>query len=217
MFPYSKAKSRPSLHGRLLINRRLSILPGRFQPSTFDVYGLNYCVRDGNRWNPIAVGTGYRGEHPLRSSVLPRTPLPWHFMCQPTRRFYLRLGCGPQNFTEETSRIFSRLRITSALRKRFTQTSVHFTLLTFGSLVLSQALDLLVSVSLRHCCPYTPDLSTLSSTRDLTSLCCERPHLKAGFTLRCFQRLSFPDVATQLYAWRHNWYTIGQSTPVLSY
>jgi len=26
-------------------NQQLSILPGRFQPSTFDVYGLNYCVR----------------------------------------------------------------------------------------------------------------------------------------------------------------------------
>ena len=45
----------------------------------------------------------------------------------------------------------------------------------------------------------------------------ERPHLKAGFTLRCFQRLSFPNVATQLYSWRDNWYTIGSSTPVLSY
>ena len=42
-------------------------------------------------------------------------------------------------------------------------------------------------------------------------------HLKASFTLRCFQRLSFPDVATQLYPWRDNWYTIGPSTPVLSY
>ena len=45
----------------------------------------------------------------------------------------------------------------------------------------------------------------------------EKLHLKAGVTLRCFQRLSVPDVATQLYAWRHNWYTIGPSTPVLSY
>ena len=44
-----------------------------------------------------------------------------------------------------------------------------------------------------------------------------KPHLKAGFTLRCFQRLSFPNVATQLYPWRDNWYTIGSSTPVLSY
>ena len=82
---------------------------------------------------------------------------------------------------------------------------------------LNQALDLLVSVRSMHCCTYTPDLSTLSSSRGLTSLCCERSHLRAGFTLRCFQRLSFPNVATQRYAWRHNWYTMDSSTPVLSY
>ena len=84
-------------------------------------------------------------------------------------------------------------------------------------LCLSQALDLLVSVRCMHCCTSTPDLSTLWSTRGLTRLLCEKPHLKAGFTLRCFQRLSFPNVATQLYCWRNNWYTIGSSTPVLSY
>ena len=84
-------------------------------------------------------------------------------------------------------------------------------------LALSQALDLLVSVRYTHYCASTPDLSTLSSSRGLTRLLCEKPHLKAGFTLRCFQRLSFPNVATQLYCWRNNWYTIGSSTPVLSY
>ena len=67
---------------------------------------------------------------------------------------------------------------------------------------LSQALDILVSVRSIHCCTYTPDLSTSSSLRCLTRLLYERSHLKAGFTLRCFQRLSFPNVATQLYPWR---------------
>ena len=82
---------------------------------------------------------------------------------------------------------------------------------------LNQALDGLVPVRSIHYCTYTPGLSTLSSTRRLTDLCHERSHLGVGFTLRCFQRLSGPDVATQRYAWRHNWYTIGPSTPVLSY
>ena len=81
----------------------------------------------------------------------------------------------------------------------------------------NQALDGLVPVRSIHCCTYTPGLSTLSSPRRLTDLCHERSHLGVGFTLRCFQRLSDPDVATQRYAWRHNWYTIGPSTPVLSY
>ena len=44
-----------------------------------------------------------------------------------------------------------------------------------------------------------------------------RSHLGGGFPLRCFQRLSLPDVATQRCPWRDSWYTSGQSTPVLSY
>ena len=44
-----------------------------------------------------------------------------------------------------------------------------------------------------------------------------RSHLGGGFTLRCLQRLSLPDLATQLCHWRDNWCTIGPSTPVLSY
>ena len=44
-----------------------------------------------------------------------------------------------------------------------------------------------------------------------------KPHLGAGFTLRCFQRLSEPNLATQRCPWRDNWYTIGLSFSILSY
>ena len=44
-----------------------------------------------------------------------------------------------------------------------------------------------------------------------------RPHLEVCFPLRCFQRLSDPDTATQRCHWRDNWYTGGPSNPVLSY
>ena len=44
-----------------------------------------------------------------------------------------------------------------------------------------------------------------------------KSNLVAGFALRCFQRLSLPDADTQRCAWRHNWYTGGQSITVLSY
>ena len=44
-----------------------------------------------------------------------------------------------------------------------------------------------------------------------------RPHLRGGFPLRCFQRLSFPNLATQRCRWRDNWCTRGSSIPVLSY
>ena len=42
-------------------------------------------------------------------------------------------------------------------------------------------------------------------------------HLGVGFTLRCLQRLSLPNLATQLCHWYDNWCTSGSSIPVLSY
>ena len=103
------------------------------------------------------------------------------------------------------------LRPSKLYRRNYLQTNL-------SSLAFSnQALDGLVPVRSIHYCTYTPGLSTLSSSRRLTGLRHERSHLGVGFTLRCFQRLSCPDVATQRYAWRHNWYTIDPSTPVLSY
>ena len=44
-----------------------------------------------------------------------------------------------------------------------------------------------------------------------------KPNLEASFPLRCFQRLSLPNVANQQCSWRNNWHTRGSSVPVLSY
>ena len=44
--------------GLIGIRQRL-ILPGRVQPSTFSTGELNFCVRDGNRWNLIVISTNY--------------------------------------------------------------------------------------------------------------------------------------------------------------
>ena len=38
--------------------RRRPTLPGRFQPSTISAKRLNFCVRYGNRWIPLAIITG---------------------------------------------------------------------------------------------------------------------------------------------------------------
>ena len=45
----------------------------------------------------------------------------------------------------------------------------------------------------------------------------EKAHLAAGFPLRCCQRLSLPNVATQRCRLPDNWHTSGSSSPVLSY
>ena len=78
------------------------------------------------------------------------------------------------------------------------------------------ALDRLVTVSYMHYCTSTSVLSTLSSSRGLTTSV-GISHLEGGFTLRCLQRLSLPDLATLPCSWRNNRYTSGRSSPVLSY
>src|SRR5438552_17020342 len=40
-----------------------------------------------------------------------------------------------------------------------------------------------------------------------------RSHLQAGFALRCLQRISLPDIATERCSWRNSSHTRGPSTP----
>jgi hypothetical protein len=44
-----------------------------------------------------------------------------------------------------------------------------------------------------------------------------RPCFEGGFPLRCLQRLSCPNIATQHCRWHDNWSTSGSFNPVLSY
>ena len=70
----SKKKTHPQVC--LWLNQRLPILPGRLQPSTFGVYELNYCVRDGNRWTLIAIAT-----ESVRVCTLKTTQKLYIFVC----------------------------------------------------------------------------------------------------------------------------------------
>ena len=63
----------------------------------------------------------------------------------------------------------------------------------------------------------TPCLSTSSSLTVLTDSRSGKTHLRARFPLRCFQRLSIPNLATGLCNWHYNPLTSGSFTPVLSY
>src|SRR5689334_2908900 len=80
-----------------------------------------------------------------------------------------------------------------------------------------QVLGLLVPVSYTCYHASTSGLSTRWSSRGPYSIKDGRSHLEASFPLRCFQRLSLPNVANQQCSWRNNWHTRGSSVPVLSY
>ena len=58
---------------------------------------------------------------------------------------------------------------------------------------------------------------TTQSIWNLTTLWYGISYLRVGFTLRCFQRLSLPNLATQLCHWYDNWCTSGLFSLVLSY
>ena len=58
-FPPTTKKTPLTLANQGLIGiRQRLILPGRVQPSTFSTGELNFCVRDGNRWNLSVIATG---------------------------------------------------------------------------------------------------------------------------------------------------------------
>ena len=86
----------------------------------------------------------------------------------------------------------------------------------FRSLLRSSPRPISIS-KLPHYCAFTADLSTLSSSRGLTSLRYGSLFLEVGFTLRCLQRLSHPYFASLLCRWHDNSCTSGTSIPVLSY
>ena len=53
-------------------SRHLPIFPGRRHPSIFGTNELNFCVRHGNRWILVVIGTGYAlhfAAHSLFSSL----------------------------------------------------------------------------------------------------------------------------------------------------
>ena len=100
----------------------------------------------------------------------------------------------PQNRTMQLLPCFRPCLLIRRSSPRAISTSQLHTLLRFHTLPINQVVFL---------GPY--------SMKD------ERSHLRGSFTLRCFQRLSRPYIATQLCPWQDNWCTRGTSIPVLSY
>ncbi len=64
---------------------------------------------------------------------------------------------------------------------------------------------------------HTRPINVVVSNGPLGGLRLGIPDLEVSFPLRCFQRLSIPDIATQRCHWHDNWNTSGPSTRVLSY
>ena len=187
---------------------------------------LNFCVRDGNRWIPQAIVTGNVGVfvrmNPARFALLihPSAPSKPHrikYSPRPDQERFVSLFNYSASSCWLSQTHWLRVSVSaigSVSHLRKPSGSLHASLFPYS---LDQALDLLVSSSSIRYRTSTDDLSTLSSSRGLTSLCCGNSFLQGGFTLRCLQRLSRPHFASQLCHWHDNCCTRGASIPVLSY
>ena len=123
--------------GLIGIRQRL-ILPGRVQPSTFSTGELNFCVRDGNRWNLSVIATGNCGYFVSLSRTLTTA-----------HRMIL-----------QTVPISSQFSVSDLLSLDFALLTLRSVILIFSFQALNEAFDRLVSSSYTPYSASTDDLST---------------------------------------------------------
>ena len=167
LFPPHDKKT-PSIlanQGLIGIRQRL-ILPGRVQPSTFSTGELNFCVRDGNRWNLSVIATG-NGSY-LIASTFSFLPFRKRRVEDPrtlTTAHRMILQTVPISSQFSVSDLLSLACVCCLLRFLFLRFLLCFAafplaILIFSFQALNEAFDRLVSSS---CTPYsasTDDLST---------------------------------------------------------
>ena len=139
LFPQNDKKTPLTLTNQGLIGiRQRLILPGRVQPSTFSTGELNFCVRDGNRWNLSVIATGNCGYFVSLSRTLTTA-----------HRMIL-----------QTVPISSQFSVSDLLSLDFALLTLRSAILIFSSQALNEAFDRLVSSSYTPYGASTDDLST---------------------------------------------------------
>ena len=137
--------------GLIGIRQRL-ILPGRVQPSTFSTGELNFCVRNGNRWNLSVIATGNCGY--LIAST---------FSFLPFRKRRVEDPCTlttAHRMILQTVPISSQFSVSDLLSLDFALLTLRSAILIFSSQALNEAFDRLVSSSYTPYGASTDDLST---------------------------------------------------------
>ena len=188
------------------LKRRRATLPHPLECSTIAAPGLSYRVRNG-------TGRLTRAMTTANLTATARKPKESKPACH-RWRFGNRLADARQtpivvSFSDHPNAYCRPGR--SSTGKTRNQPS------TRGSELLCRRRPLVPVGSTPHGAS-TSGLSNTCSTCGLQRFKTVRnPNLGAGFPLRCFQRLSLPNVANRPCRWRDNRHTRGSSTQVLSY
>ncbi len=184
-------------------SRRRPNLPGRCQPSTFGAKRLNFCVRDGYRWCPLAIVTGI-----LRVRAF---ALPLGSTCASPRLLRPRFGFRLRTFKTAQWKVDLQSPFSISLACASLSLPARFLAYRFRSSCRPISIG-----KLPDCSAFTADLSP-DRLSGVFVLAYWNLLLEVGFTLRCLQRLSTPHFASQLCRWHDNCCTRDASTPVLSY
>ena len=154
--------------------RRRPTLPHRHQCSTIGAEGLSFRVRNGAGRFPFAMTAVTLGRY-ISARVTTNQNKKTVFCCV----------CVPD-----------RISGTAQWTRRTNYSKF---------LIVYQVIGLLVPVSFTPYGASTSGLSTQwSRWEPLTPDGAWKPHLEACFPLRCFQRLSLPNVANQRCSWQNN-------------
>ena len=188
----------------------LPIFPVRLQTSIFGASELNFRVRDGNGWTLTAINTNYffLKEKVSKKNFKPRALVRLNQACQVSAVYSFATFLVSRNRFEDASTPSKPNKVTAGmLRKRLHVFSNHSR--SSPRLISTGQLHTLLHFHLRPIYVIVYDVPY--SMKD------ERSYLRESFTLRCFQRLSRPHLATLLCRWHDNRCTRGASIPVLSY
>ena len=191
------------------VKRRRATLPHPLECSTIAAPGLSYRVRNGTGRLTRAMTTA----KPRSRNDNQNTWRPFRPLCYEPWRFGNRLADAKQtlivvSFSDHPNAYCRPGRSSTGKTRNQPQKTVG---------MLCRRRPLVPVGSTPHGAS-TSGLSNTCSTCGLQDLEDPwNPNLGAGFPLRCFQRLSLPNVANRPCRWRDNRHTRGSSTQVLSY
>ena len=187
--------------GPCRVVRRRATLPHPVGCSTIAVPGLSFRVRNGTGRLSWAMAAANLGLSAGKQGVS-------------RRRVAVR---GPDN-GRDSLLLTDRARVRTVLRVRLRGALPGPAPHTLAGVWMWVASRPLVPVGSTPRGASTSGLSTTCSAWGLQRLgAAWNPYLGEGFPLRCFQRLSLPNVANRPRHWRDDRHTRGSSTQVLSY
>ena len=194
MYPKNDKTPEPTGSGASLMKKPGGdLLSPEIQPTIIGAEAFHCPVRNGKEWDHPAVAVRHRLCPSGTRAPSERIPA--------EEKTLLHTGCSHI--------LYSFLLAFSSLRRSCLSKQHGYGIKPHGQLV---------PVSFTPHSASTPGLSTSWSRTTLQGgQASGKTHLQASFPLRCFQRLSLPHIATRQCDWRHNRYTRGASTPVLSY